>query len=91
MKKLTAFFLAMILLLGFSAAEEQAFVENEWNFVDGSMDVSHGIPETANGVLARIRERGVLRVATEMYFAPQEFIDPDLEGQDAYVGKVYKQ
>ena len=86
MKKLTAFFLAMILLLGFSAAEEQAFVENEWNFVDGSMDVSHGIPETANGVLARIRERGVLRVATEMYFAPQEFIDPDLEGQDAYVG-----
>ena len=86
MKKLTAFFLAMILLLGFSAAEEQSFVENEWNFVDGSMDVSHGIPETANGVLARIRERGVLRVATEVYFAPQEFIDPDLEGQDAYVG-----
>ena len=86
MKKLTAFFLAMILLLGFSAAEEQSFVENEWNFVDGSMDVSQGIPETANGVLARIRERGVLRVATEVYFAPQEFVDPDKEGQDAYVG-----
>ena len=86
MKKLTSFLLAMILLLSVSAAEEQTFVENEWNFVDGSMDVSGGIPETANGVLARIRERGVLRVATELYYAPQEFIDPDQDGQDSYAG-----
>jgi len=71
-----------------AAAEEQAqaFVENEWNFVDASMDTSNGIPETANGVLARIRETGVLRVGTEPFFAPQEFIDPDLEGQDSYAG-----
>lgn len=66
--------------------EQSAFVENEWNFVEESMDVSHGIPETANGVLARIREKGVLRVATEPYFAPQEFIDPSLEGQAAFAG-----
>ena len=86
MKKLTPFLLAMILLLSISAAEEQALVENEWNYVDGSMDISGGIPETANGVLARIRERGKLRVSTELYYAPQEFIDPDQEGQDSYTG-----
>ena len=89
-KKQTALLLAILLvILSVCAAAEdkgESFVENEWNFVDGSMDVSNGIPETANGVLARIREKGVLRVATEVYFAPQEFIDPDLEGQDAYVG-----
>ena len=83
----TSVFLAVSLFSAFAAAEEeQTFVENEWNYVDVSMDVSHGIPDTANGVLARIKENGVLRVATEPYFAPQEFIDPDLEGQAAYAG-----
>ena len=88
MKKWTAVLLAIFLLACFSALAEEgpAFVENEWNFVDESMDISGGIPETANGVLARIRENGVLRVATEPYFAPQEFIDPALDGQDAYAG-----
>jgi len=62
------------------------YMENEWNFVDESMDVSAGIPADATGVLADIREAGVLRVATEPYFPPQEFIDPDLSGQDSYVG-----
>ena len=89
-KKRTALLLAILLAMVFACASAEdhgeSFVENEWNFVDGSMDVSNGIPETANGVLARIKEKGVLRVATEVYFAPQEFIDPDLEGQDAYVG-----
>ena len=84
---LMAFILTILLLPGVTAAgEESSFVENEWNFVDGSMDVSHGIPATANGVLARIKERGVLRVATELHFAPQSFIDPSLEGQEAYAG-----
>ncbi len=72
--------------LGPAAAEEEVYVENEWNFVDQSLDVSHGIPDNASGVLDRIRRTGVLRVATEPYFAPQEFIDPDLEGQAQYVG-----
>ena len=62
------------------------YMENEWNYVDASMDVSAGIPEDAEGVLGRILETGVLRVATEPYFPPQEFIDPSLEGQDSYVG-----
>ena len=61
-------------------------MENEYNFVDGSMDVTGGIPDNASGVLDRIRRKGVLRVATEPHFAPQEFIDPDLTGQDRYVG-----
>lgn len=84
---LTALILTILLLPGACAAgEESSFVENEWNYVDGSMDVFHGIPATANGVLARIKERGVLRVATELHFAPQSFIDPALEGQVAYAG-----
>ena len=72
------------------SAEEGAYIENEWNYVDQSMDVSHGIPDDAAGVLDRIRREGVLRIATEPYFAPQEFIDPDLEGQDQYVGADMK-
>ena len=66
------------------------FMENEWNYVEVSIDVSAGIPEDASGVLADIREAGVLRVATEPYFPPQEFIDPELDGQDSYVGSDMK-
>ena len=62
------------------------FMENEWNYVDASLDASAGIPGDAAGVLADIRESGVLRVATEPYYPPQEFIDPDLDGQETYVG-----
>ncbi len=68
------------------AAAESYYLENEWNYVDGSMDVSHGIPDNATGVLERIKRKGVLRVATEPYYAPQEFIDPALSGQAQYVG-----
>ena len=71
----------------FIAPEEPSpYVENEWGFVDGSMDVSQGIPDDAEGILANIRDAGVLRVATEPYFPPQEFIDPTLTGQEKYVG-----
>ena len=71
-------------------AEETVYVENEWGFVDQSLDVSHGIPDDASGVLDRIRRNGVLRVATEPYFAPQEFIDPEKEGQNQFVGADMK-
>ena len=71
----------------FPACEaEEVYVENDRNFVDGSMNVTRGIPENASGVLDRIRRSGVLRVATEPYFPPQEFIDPDKSGQDQYAG-----
>ena len=35
---------------------EEQYIKNEWNFVDGSMDVSQGIPDNASGVLANIRD-----------------------------------
>ncbi|MBP3900008.1 MAG: transporter substrate-binding domain-containing protein [Blautia sp.] len=75
--------------LGILAGEEEEdylYVENEWNFVENSMDVSDGIPEDAEGRLLAIKEAGKLVVATEPYFAPQEFIDPSLSGQEQYVG-----
>ena len=73
---------------GMSTADDegQIYVENEWNFVDGSMNAMRGIPDDATGVLDRIRRKGVLRVATEPYYPPQEFIDPDMTGQDQYAG-----
>ena len=36
--------------------------------------------------LEEIKARGVLTVATEPYFAPNEFIDPSKEGDEKYVG-----
>lgn len=66
--------------------DEIAYVVTAWNYVEGAMDVSNGIPQDAGGVLGRIREAGKLRVATEPYFPPQEYIDPALSGQARYVG-----
>lgn len=67
-------------------SDDYPYYENEWNFVDGSMDISGGIPEDAIGRLSMIRSRGKLVVVTDPYFAPQEFIDPELTGQDQYQG-----
>lgn len=72
------------------AMAESYYVENEWNYVDGSIDVNHGIPDNATGVLDRIRRKGVLRVATEPYFAPFEFIDPEQLDQRQYIGADMK-
>ena len=63
-----------------------AYIENEWNYVDGSMDVSKGIPEDASGRLAMIRDSGKLTVATEPYYPPQEFIDETQTGQARFIG-----
>ena len=67
-------------------APEERYQKNAWNFVEDSMDISKGIPDDAIGRLSRIRENNKLVVCTEPYFAPQEFIDPDLSGQDQYQG-----
>ena len=89
-KRVSAILLAAVVLClsggSVSGTSETVYNVNEWNYVDSSMDVSGGIPEDASGVLARIRERGVLRVATEPYYPPQEFIDPGFDGQDKYRG-----
>ena len=93
MARMAALALAALLALMPALAEslenaggEPEYLENDWNYVDASMDVSAGIPASATGVLADIRAAGVLRVATEPYFPPQEFIDPELSDQDSYVG-----
>ena len=80
---LVAALLALLPSTALAEAEESPYVENDWNFVDGSLDISGGIPEDAEGALARIREAGVLRVATEPYFPPQEFIDRRCPGRRA--------
>jgi len=72
--------------LGEPACAAESYTENQFGFVDAVMDSMGGIPDDAEGRLARIRDVGVLRVATEPYFAPQEFIDPTQSGQAAYVG-----
>lgn len=82
-----ALLLAALAILPAGLAEEAPmYIENEWNYVDGSMDVSNGIPEDATGRLARIRSAGKLTVATEPYFPPQEFIDETQTGQARFVG-----
>lgn len=89
LNKITGFAAAALMaaaVMSMGAVAEEEYVENEWGFVDGSMDVSNGIPDNAQGRLAKIKEAGKLTVATEPYFAPQEFIDPSLTGQDQYVG-----
>ena len=63
-----------------AAGAETWHVENEWNYMDTSMDVSNGIPEDASGTLAQIQRKGVLRVATDLSFAPFTFRDPEGEG-----------
>jgi len=84
-----AILLAVLLAMSAGALAEggeSAYTLNEWNYVDQSMDVSGGIPGDAEGLLWIIGQTGVLRVATEPYFPPQEFIDPDREGQERFVG-----
>lgn len=72
--------------LALAQDEETTYVENDWNYVEGSMDISKGIPGDALGVLESILNTGKLRVATEPYFPPQEFIDPAKSGQERFVG-----
>ena len=81
-----AAFVAVWLMAPVRAGEDYPYVENELNFVDGSMDISQGIPEDSLGRLGLIKQAGVLRVAVEPYYVPQEFIDPAKTGQEQYVG-----
>ncbi len=79
--------LAVMLCCIFQAAgAETWYVENEWNYLDTAMDISHGIPEDADGDLGRIRRAGVLRVAADMESAPMNFIDPEASGDRQYAG-----
>lgn len=71
---------------GTELVETDPYAENIYNFVDVSMDPSGGIPADAEGRLEKMQRAGRLRVATDPYFEPQEFIDESRSGQDRYVG-----
>ena len=62
------------------------YVENDWNFADGTMPVQDGIPEEAQGILGQIRRNGVLRVATDAAHPPRTFSDPERSGEAQYAG-----
>lgn len=46
-----------------------------------------GEKKTYDNRLEEILDRGYITVATEPYFAPNEFIDPSIEGDGKYVGR----
>lgn len=50
-----------------------------------SSEAAHS-DSASGGRLADILERGYIEVATEPYFAPNEFIDPSKQGDGKYVG-----
>ena len=69
-----------------SAGAETWYVENEWNYLETSMNPDNGIPKDAEGVLARIRRNGILRVAADFSFAPLNFLDPEAGENGPYAG-----
>ena len=81
--------LFLILPVGEAASEAPQYIENAWNYVDGSMDISGGIPSDATGRLGRIRNAGKLTVATSPDYPPQEFIDDTREGQARYPQYIF--
>ncbi len=66
--------------------EQRSYTENEWNFIEESMDVSRGIPEDASGALGRIARNGVLRVATVDAGTARVFRDASAGTDAAYDG-----
>lgn len=69
-----------------AAGADTVYVENEWNYMETAMDISKGIPEDADGDLARIERNGVLKVAADFDCAPLCFLDPEAEGDNQYAG-----
>ena len=84
---LLAVALICCLVIGPSAVKGESvyYGENEWNYVEIAMDTSHGIPEDASGVLARIERNGVLRVAVDPSLVPRVFQDQSA-GEIRYAG-----
>lgn len=53
---------------------------------DSSSSSSESNDTSADNVLAKVQEAGVLKVSVSPDFAPYEFQDPSKSGQDVYVG-----
>lgn len=79
--------LAALMMSGCSAlgtVEVPAGAENGQTAPAGSSAAD--TEDSGKNRLEEIRERGYLEVATEPYFAPNEFIDPSKQGDEKYVG-----
>ena len=63
--------LCFCLLFSTGCAEEY-YVENEWNYADGSIDPDHGLPDNATGVMDRSKRKGERQVATKPSVATLE-------------------
>lgn len=77
MKKAFMTVLSLVLLAGCASAGTTE---------ERDPSIGAGIPDSATGRLAEIKERGYLTVATEPYWIPNEFIDPTKTGDEQYVG-----
>ncbi len=84
--RLLCLLLIAALLCGLCACTGPESPGQEEEVTSAPVNTAGGIPADAEGRLGWIRDKGVLRVATEPYFAPQEFIDSSQFGQDRFVG-----
>ena len=84
--RLIAAVAALLLCFSASAAAETWYPENEYNFVDESMEIHDGIPENATGRLGQIKRNGVLRVAVDLKTPPMNFRISSADGDEQYAG-----
>lgn len=71
---------------GARAESRTGWYENEWNFLEDSMDIHDGIPQDSSGVLGHIQRTGVLRVAVCPDSPPRAFLDPAKSGDEQFAG-----
>ena len=70
-----------------TVASEESSLHQEETASDGAEGSADAHLDSASGSrLDDILARGYMEVATEPYFAPNEFIDPSKQGDDKYVG-----
>ena len=101
MKQVVALMTAAVLLAGCSGGTTQQAAPAASTDAAGAASTEAAAADTAvseaeadagtadapaGNRLEEIKARGVMTVATEPYFAPNEFIDPTKTGQDQYVG-----
>ena len=82
-KKILAVILAVVMVFALASC---VTVETGGNQSGGSKEAEAANETKGKSRLDQIKAAGKMTVATEPYFAPQEFIDPSKEGQEQYVG-----
>ena len=82
-KKLLAIVLAAVMVFALASC---VTVETGGSQSGGAAEAEAANEAKGGSRLDQIKAAGKMTVATEPYFAPQEFIDPSKEGQEQYVG-----